>query len=328
MAEHNISSIALLKRMVLQPLTGGLSFLFMSGNALFWTLLAHLVAPLLLLKNTPYEAFAERCFNRLYEGWAATNEWWFRHVLGIQWELDGTMAVDFQHWHLIIANHRSWVDVFVIFAQLRGRRPLPRVFMKQALIWMPFVGTATYIMGFPYMKRYSKATLKRKPHLIGKDLETTRRSCVRLLKRPNAIMSFVEGTRFTDAKHKQQASPYDCLLKPRAGGISFILQTMPQTIKSITDINVLYQQPKVSGWDLLCGRIGTVKVMTREVALPDSMLTLEYRAADKDKAHFFTWFNLYWHDKDTRLSHQLDALRHPLNTGSEPDFSTGKAPQE
>lgn len=324
--QPNVSSTLILKRMVLQPFTGVSSFIFMSSNALFWTLLAHLVAPLLLLKNTQYEAFAERCFNRLYEGWAGANEWWFQHVLGINWELDDTMKVDFQHWHLIIANHRSWVDVFVIFAQLRGRRPLPRVFMKQALIWMPFVGSATYIMGFPYMKRYSKETLKRKPHLIGKDLETTRQSCIRLLKRPNAIMSFVEGTRFTDAKHKQQASPYGCLLKPRAGGVSFILQTMPQTIKSITDINVLYEQPKVTGWDLLCGRIGKVKVMTRDIALPESMLMSEYNAAGKDREHFFAWFNLYWQDKDTRLSRQLEALRHPSNLGTAADFSIKNAP--
>ena len=97
--QPNVSSTLILKRMVLQPFTGVSSFIFMSSNALFWTLLAHLVAPLLLLKNTQYEAFAERCFNRLYEGWAGANEWWFQHVLGINWELDDTMKVDFQHWH-------------------------------------------------------------------------------------------------------------------------------------------------------------------------------------------------------------------------------------
>lgn len=316
------------KEPLLQPVIGVVSFLFMCANVFFWTLLVHLISPLLLIRKSEYEAFVEQSFSRLYTGWVASNEWWFHRVLGVHWELDETMKTDFDSWNLIISNHRSWVDVFVLFAQLKGRRPLPRVFMKQALFWMPLVGTATYIMGFPYMKRYSKDRLKKHPHLVGKDLETTRRSCVRLLNRPNSIMSFVEGTRFTDLKHQQQASPYRCLLKPKAGGVGFILQTMPQKIQNITDITVLYHQSSISGWDLLCGRIESASVVVREVALPATLLSAEYRAADQDREHFFTWFNLYWHDKDTRMSHQLDALRESPTIGLVSEFSEGSASQE
>ena len=316
------------KTPLLQPIIGLVSFVFMCGNVLFWTLLAHLVAPLLLLKNTRYENMAERYFNRLYEGWVASCEWWFHNVLEVRWEIDETMKTDFDNWHLIIANHRSWVDVFALYAQLKGRRPLPRVFMKQALIWMPFVGTATYIMGFPFRKRYTKKQIQKNPKLAGKDLATTKRSCTRLLKRPNSIMSFVEGTRFTEEKHQQQASPYRCLLKPKAGGISFILQTMPEAIKTITDINILYEQKTVTGWDLLCGRTGRVKLMVREVTVPNAMLVPEYQAAGKDREHFFTWFNLYWHDKDIRMNYQLDALRQVAVDDSEQNFSKGNTSQE
>ncbi|RBP82430.1 acyltransferase [Marinomonas rhizomae] len=316
------------KKTLLQPVIGLISFVFMCSNVFFWTLLVHLVAPLLCLRNTRYEDVAERCFNRLYDGWVASCEWWFQNLLGIRWELDETMKADFEHWHLLIANHRSWVDVFVIFAQLKGRRPLPRVFMKQALIWLPFVGSAAYIMGFPFMKRYTRSQIQKKPKLAGKDLATTKRSCSRLLRRPNSIMSFVEGTRFTEEKHQQQASPYHYLLKPKAGGISFIVQTMPERIKSITDINVLYEQKTITGWDLLCGRIGQVKVMVREVALPDIMLVPEYQAAGRDREHFFTWFNLYWHDKDIRMSHQLDTFRQMALDDLEQDFSKGNTSQE
>ena len=321
-------SILTNKKTWLQPCVGLISFMFMCGNVLFWTLLVHLIAPLLLLRNTRYESLAEQCFNRLYYSWLASCEWWFQNMLGVKWELDETMQADFDHWHLIIANHQSWVDVFAVFAQLKDRRPLPRVFMKQSLFWMPFVGTATYIMGFPYMKRYTKAQIAKNPKLAGKDLATTKRSCKRLLKQPNSIMSFVEGTRFSEKKHQQQASPYRNLLKPKAGGISFILQTMPQKIKSITDINVLYEQENITGWDLLCGRIGKVKVMARDVAIPDTMVMAEYQAAGKDREHFFAWFNLYWHDKDIRMSHQLAALKQSKGVGSEQEFSKGNTSQE
>lgn len=306
-----------------QPIVGLVSFVFMSVNAFFWTLLVHLVSPLLFVKKPEYEALAEQSFDWLYNGWVASNEWWFQNILGVRWDLDTKMSADFDHWHLIIANHRSWVDVFVIFAQLRGRRPLPRVFMKQTLIWLPLVGTAAYIMGFPFMKRYTRAQIEKNPKLAGKDLATTKHSCRRLLKRPNSIMSFVEGTRFSEAKHQQQASPYACLLKPKAGGVSFILETMSQQIKHITDISVLYKQSKVTGWDLLCGRVGEVKVVVREVAIPETILSTSYRASSKDKAHFFTWFNLYWKEKDMRMNHHLMALREDSNVGRK-EFAEGK----
>ena len=312
----------------LQPFIGVVSFLFMCANVFFWALLVHCLAPLLLFKRVSVQSFFEQACRFCYDRWIACNEWWFRYVLGVKWGLDERMLVDFQQWHLLIANHRSWVDVFVIFAQLRGRRPLPRVFMKQGLMWLPFVGSAAYIMGFPFMKRYTKEQIQKNPALAGKDLATTKRSCVRLLNQPNSIMSFVEGTRFSQTKRQQQGSPYRCLLKPKAGGISFILQTMPQRIKIITDINVLYEQTKVSGWDVLCGRIQTVKVMVREVPLPANMQTVAYQPAGKDREHFFTWFNLYWHDKDTRMSHQLDALRNTSVSSLEDHFSTGKTSQE
>jgi len=295
------------KQPMLEPVVGLISFLFMCVNVCFWSVLAHFVAPL-LLGNEKHKALAEDYFDRLFNGWVSGNEWWLKNILGVQWDLDDNMVSDFNSWSLMISNHRSWVDVYIILAQIQGKRPLPRVFMKQALFWMPFVGTATYIMGFPYMKRYSKETLVKKPHLAGKDLETTRRSCERLLNRPNSILTFVEGTRFTQQKHQTQGSDYTHLLKPKAGGVGFILQTMPNRITRITDINVLYDQANISGWDVLCGRLSKAKVMTREVALPERFLTPEFRPADNDREVFFEWFNLYWHDKDVRMGYQLEAL--------------------
>ena len=64
--------------------------------------------------------------------------------------------------------------------------------MKHSLIWIPLVGSATYIMGFPFMRRYSKALLAKHPHLVGKDIETTRHSCSRFMQAPNTVLSFVK----------------------------------------------------------------------------------------------------------------------------------------
>ena len=40
------------------------------------------------------------------------------------------------------------------------------------------------------------------------------------------MFNFLEGTRFTRAKHDEQQSPFRHLLKPKAGGIAFVLDAM------------------------------------------------------------------------------------------------------
>jgi hypothetical protein len=43
-------------------------------------------------------------------------------------------------------------------------------------------------------------------------------------------MNFVEGTRFTPAKHAAQRSPYKHLLKPKAGGLAMALQRAGRSV--------------------------------------------------------------------------------------------------
>ena len=49
-----------------------------------------------------------------------------------------------------------------------------------------------------------------------------------------SVMNFVEGTRFTAVKHAQQQSPFANLLRPRAGGVAFVLEAMAH-VQSIVD---------------------------------------------------------------------------------------------
>ena len=51
----------------------------------------------------------------------------------------------------------------------------------------------------------------------------------------------MEGTRFTDAKHKQQESSFQYLLKPRAGGVGFVLGAMGKQLRTLINITIVYQ---------------------------------------------------------------------------------------
>jgi 1-acyl-sn-glycerol-3-phosphate acyltransferase len=286
---------------LLRHLVGVLSFAVVALNVLLWVTLIHLFAIGLLIPSDRVYGWVERAVNKCFSNWVSTNDWWFRHMLGLRWDLDTNLERDFSRPHLLIANHRSWVDVFLILSQMNGRLTLPRVFMKSSLRWLPLIGSATYIMGFPQVKRYSKELIAKKPHLAGKDLQTTRKACERFKRYPNNLLSFVEGTRFTDKKHQQQQSPYQTLLKPRARGIAYVLEALPGHFDHIVDFTIYYPQAQHSFWDLLTGRLQQATIRVHTVPLPTQFQQLDFHPAEKDKPVFFAWFNQYWTEKDQRL---------------------------
>lgn len=238
-----------------------------------------------------------------YRAWVQGCELWFRHMLGMSWSLDEHLAKRPNAWHLVIANHRSWVDAFVVLIQVQGRMPMPRIFMKDTLVWLPLVGSATKIMGFPQVKRYSKAKLKKYPELALHDIQETEKACQQLKVRPSTVMTFAEGTRFSVRKHNKQGSPYQHLLRPKAGGMYRVLKAMPDCFNEITDLNIVYMGENNSFWHLLCGQISGVQVKARSVVLPESFKSMN---DDVDKKAFYDWFNQYWADKDRTMS--MDVL--------------------
>ena len=277
-----------------RPFIGLLSLIFINSNILVCGLAIHLLGAYGWGTGKSVDWLRPKV-DACYRAWVLNCEWWFRSMLGVTWQLDEGFNPKQNEWHLLIANHQTWVDAFVLLAQVQGRVPMPRIFMKDTLAWLPLVGSATKIMGFPHVKRYSKAKLARHPELAGKDLATTQKSCELLMSSPSAVMSFVEGTRFTQAKHQEQNSPYQTLLRPKAGGVFMVLQAMPGKFKSITDLNIVYRDAVVSYWDLVCGRVGRVQVTVRHVPIPERFQT---DLQEQDKAEFYDWFNSYWQAKD------------------------------
>ena len=140
-----------------------------------------------------------------------------------RWDVQGTESLEPSQWYLVLSNHQSWTDIVVLQRIFHRKIPFLKFFIKKELFWLPLLGQAWWALDFPFIKRYSKAKLQRKPHLRGKDLEITRRACKRFQQLPISIMNFVEGTRFTIQKHRQQQSPYTHLLRPKAGGIAAVL---------------------------------------------------------------------------------------------------------
>lgn len=255
-------------------------------------------------------AAARRCFDwlmgHIQETWISNNNAWIRLLGRTRWRVSGLEKLDYQHSYLVTSNHQSWVDIIVLQYLLNRKiRPL-KFFLKQELIWVPVIGLAWWALGFPFMKRYSKAYLAKHPEKRGKDLETTRRTCARFRDNPVSIFNFAEGTRFTKAKHAEQQSPFRNLLKPKAGGIAFVLDAMGEQLESIVNVTLHYPQGRSGFWTLLCGELNEVVAHIEEIRIPAQFIGKNYDQDEAYRREFQQWINARWEEKD-RLLDQLKA---------------------
>lgn len=97
--------------------------------------------------------------------WLSINNWLIDHILSeTQWDIsvDEGLELNMQGRYLMTCNHQSWVDTTVNQYFGLTRMPLTRFFTKWELIFIPFVGQAFKILGFPMMKRHTKAQISKK----------------------------------------------------------------------------------------------------------------------------------------------------------------------
>ena len=213
--------------------------------------------------------------------------------------------LDSQGHYLVLANHQSWVDIPVLQAIFNRRIPLLRFFLKSQLFWVPLLGLAWWALDFPFMKRYSREQLERRPELAGRDIEATRRACAKFRDLPVSIMNFVEGTRFTPEKHAKQASPFARLLKPKAGGIAFVLDAMGDALHSILDITIVYPNGRPSMADLFADRIGEVRVEVQQYPIPAELRSGDYQNDPAFRERVQAWINSLWSTKDRTIAELL-----------------------
>ena len=271
-------------------------------NTIFWAI------PLLICALfkfiIPIPAWRNLCtigVNFFADCWVATNSFTMNQLNEIEFVVKGDFPESTRDWYLIVANHRSWVDIIAMQHILRGKVPFLKFFLKQELIYIPVIGLAWWALDFPFMKRYSKSTLRKKPHLKGKDIEETRRACEKFKTIPISIVNFVEGTRFTEAKHKQQGEPFENLLRPRSGGIGYVMSMLGEQIHYILDITFFYPDENTDYWQFVTGKCKRIEIRIDSIPVDDS-LRGDYINDPTFRARFQTWLTDRWKQKDAILN--------------------------
>ena len=282
-------------------LTGTLSFLVYVVNTLFW-IIPILIFSLLkaILPIAPWQKAMSYLLDNSATGWVGVNTLNQKLFLSTQIEVKGLEGISQKDWYLVVSNHQSWVDILVLQRLLNGKIPFLKFFLKKELIYVPVLGLAWWALDFPFMKRYSQAFLKKNPHLIGSDIETTRKACAKFKHKPVSVMNFIEGTRFTDAKHSKQNSPFDHLLRPKAGGIAFVLDAMGEYLQKLVNVTIYYPNGIPTFADFIFGRVKRV-VVDIKVTPIDKKICGDYFNDKEFKQNFQRWVNELWLDKDQTL---------------------------
>ncbi|KTD16306.1 acyltransferase [Legionella jordanis] len=261
-----------------------------------------------LFPNQRWRLFCTRMVDVVASCWNSANNAYINRTQRTRWEVKGLENLSRQNWYLIIANHQSWLDIVVLQRLFNRKIPVLKFFIKDQLKWVPLLGFAWWAMGCPFMKRYSKDYLAKKPHKKGKDLLATKKAIELFRQTPATVMSFIEGTRFSAHKKHQQQSPYSFLLKPKAGGISFVIGAMGQQFNSILDVTIIYSNANHSLWDFLCRRMDVIKVHIRQLPIPKQFIGNSLLENQDTQEEFRNWLNRSWEEKDHLIAHMKEPL--------------------
>ena len=271
-------------------------------NVLFWVPILMVTAlAKLLLPVRRWRLGMSRVMTRLAELWIECNGMIFGLTNALRIEARGLAGLSPREWYLVVSNHQSWVDILVLQSVFARRIPFLKFFLKQQLIWVPFLGLAWWALDFPFMRRHTAEYLARHPAERGKDLESTRNACAKFALLPTSVMNFVEGTRFTAAKRERFESPYRHLLPPRAGGVAFVLSAMGGVLHSMVDVTIAYREVSPTLWDLCCGRLQPVIVEVARRPIEAWATAGSYTEDEQFRRRFQDWLGGIWREKDERL---------------------------
>lgn len=265
---------------------------------------ALMILPALLKLLIPVEsvrALCTRAISGVATGWVALNNAWIAAVGQADWDVSGLEGLSPQGWYLVSPNHQSWVDILVLQRVFHRRIPFLKFFLKHELIWVPVIGLCWWALDFPFMKRGRGKGAK------AADLATTRKACEKFKKTPTTVINFVEGTRFTPAKHAAQGGPYTHLLKPKVGALSVALATMGDQFEALLDVTLVYPAGTPSFWDLLCGRVGPVSVRIQRREIPAELVGRDPQHDRKVLVQTGRWIEAQWVEKDQLIGELLPA---------------------
>ena len=304
---HTPPIIELLLKKTLRNLRGVATFSAITVTTVFFFVPIIVLAVFkLLLPLNVVRRVTSRWIMALGEYWVGGNAVIFEMRDSDRVEVRGLEGLSRKDWYLVMANHQTWVDIIVLQVVLNRRIPFLKFFIKQELIWFPFLGLAWWAMDMPFMKRYSKSYLAKHPEKKGKDFEATRSACSKFRNTPTTVFNFVEGTRITAEKKVKRGSKFEHLLPPRAGGVALALMSMGDMFDCFLDLTLVYPKGVAQFWAMCCGEFDGVVIDVRKRPVEKWMNDGDYENDREFRSRFHRWLTEVWQEKDRKIEDMLN----------------------
>ena len=294
----------------MNTIKGLTAILFMTLNtAAVWSVLWFWVIQRIWTSGEKLVDLKER-MDKIIWWWTGGNRWLLKRLDLIEPDIDWKHIddVSLDKWYLVISNHQSWTDIILLQSYLYGKIPPLKFFTKQQLIWVPGIGLAMYVLGFPYVKRVSKAQIKANPNLRNADRDNIAEACKGFKNHPTSILNFLEGTRRTSAKQLNQSSDYKNLLKPKIGGIEYVIKDMGDYLHKLIDVTIVYPDGTPTFWQFVKGECRSVKFVVSHHEIPKEVLV------DNDierRSSLSGWIKTIWMQKDQQISEMTKTTNVP-----------------
>ena len=243
----------------------------------------------------------------LGELWVSINKCMVWPYRDMEWDVRMPEGISHKGRYLISCNHQSGVDILALQHCLNRRVPFGRYLLKQQLIWVPVLGVAWWALDMAFLRRYSKQELLKNPSLRGKDLENAARACEKLKHIPVSMMTFPEGTRFSESKRVSQNSPYKHLLRPRYGGVGQVLYSFDDALDCLIDVTIIYPNGTPSVWQYVSGQVKKISVHIELRPIDDNLRGQDFRENPIAKGHLKSWMGRIWEEKEVLISHTLNS---------------------
>ncbi|MFT5208954.1 MAG: 1-acyl-sn-glycerol-3-phosphate acyltransferase [Flavobacterium sp.] len=256
--------------------------MFLTANLLFWVF--PLVTTALIRQVFPLGYIIKACdflIDKIYRWAVDIDTFWLTSILGLKINVIGEPPKVKTDSLLVISNHRSWFDIFILHFIITTNGPVVKFLVKKALVYIPIIGWICLALKFPRLNRSSdKAQRKIDYNSVASATSEIKQGAL-------ALLNFVEGTRFTQSKKADQKSPFDHLLKPRSGGLKIMMENLPNT--QILDITLAYPDDQINFWDCLSGKVTSIDVHIDTYIPPETEKINE-------------WLSGLWQHKDKQIA--------------------------
>ncbi len=273
-------------------------------NLVSWGVLLLVLLPAKAAPRT--RPWFRRASSRIYRAAVRVDNALLRRISGAAWRVK-ELTLDEDRPHIAVANHRSWADILIVQSVVTTRGPIVKFLCKRELLHVPIFGLIILAFDFPVLRRRKRqgtdppggSEKGRHAKYHGdrarreNDRHRVREAAAVLLDSPAAILSFAEGTRFSEARREGGNAPYDHLLPPRAGGLAAMIEALASGGGMIVDLTLAYPRA-CSFWEFLGGTAGPVEVAWETVPI-----------ASVEPEHVQDWLNDCWLRKDARLQNAL-----------------------